>query len=57
MALLGAARATLFLPLNPAITALAGAVLIGEWPSTAEIIGMLLVITGMTLALRSRSTA
>lgn len=57
VALLGAGRATLFLPLNPAITALTGAVLLGEWPSTAEIIGMLLVITGMTVALRSRSTA
>ncbi|AOO83046.1 DMT family transporter [Bosea vaviloviae] len=57
VALLGAARATLFLPLNPAITALTGAVLLGEWPSTAEIIGMLLVITGMTVALRSRSVA
>jgi drug/metabolite transporter (DMT)-like permease len=57
VALLGAARATLFLPLNPAITALAGAVLLGEWPATAEIIGMLLVITGMTVALRSRGTA
>ncbi|MDR6872709.1 drug/metabolite transporter (DMT)-like permease [Bosea sp. BE125] len=57
VALLGAARATLFLPLNPAITALTGAVLLGEWPSRAEIIGMLLVITGMTVALRSRGTA
>jgi drug/metabolite transporter (DMT)-like permease len=57
VALLGAARATLFLPLNPAIAALTGAALLGEWPSPAEIIGMLLVIAGMTVALRSRGTA
>ncbi|AMJ60452.1 DMT family transporter [Bosea sp. PAMC 26642] len=55
--LLGAARATLFLPLNPAITALAGVVLLGEYPSGAEIAGMVLVIVGMTVALRSPSVA
>lgn len=51
--ILGAARATLFLPLVPAVAAVSGAVLIGEWPSGAEIAGMLLVMTGMTVALRS----
>lgn len=51
--ILGAARATLFLPLVPAVAAIAGAVLIGEWPSPAEIAGMLMVMTGMTVALRS----
>ncbi len=52
--LLGAARATLFLPLNPVVTALAGAVLLGEYPSTIEVAGMLLVIAGMSVALRAR---
>lgn len=54
---LGAARATLFLPLNPAITALAAALLLGEYPSAAEIAGMVLVIIGMTVALRAPSVA
>jgi len=52
--LLGAARATLFLPLNPVITALAGIALLGEIPPAAEIAGMLLVIAGMSVALRAR---
>ncbi|CAN5243002.1 hypothetical protein BH10PSE8_BH10PSE8_00290 [soil metagenome] len=52
--LLGAARATLFLPLNPVVTALAGVALLGEYPSVIEIAGMLLVIAGMSVALRAR---
>ncbi|WP_054211653.1 DMT family transporter [Bosea vaviloviae] len=52
--LLGAARATLFLPLNPVVTALAGAALLGEYPSLIEVAGMLLVIAGMSVALRAR---
>ncbi|KPF71646.1 hypothetical protein IP69_05640 [Bosea sp. AAP35] len=52
--LLGAARATLFLPLNPVVTALAGVALLGEYPSGIEIAGMLLVIAGMSVALRAR---
>lgn len=52
--LLGAARATLFLPLNPVVTALAGILLLGEYPSALEIGGMLLVIAGMSVALRAR---
>lgn len=52
--LLGAARATLFLPLNPVVTALAGILLLGEYPSVLEIAGMLLVIAGMSVALRAR---
>ncbi len=52
--LLGAARATLFLPLNPVVTALAAALLLGEVPALAEIAGMLLVIAGMSVALRAR---
>lgn len=52
--LLGAARATLFLPLNPVVTALAGAALLGEYPSPIEVAGMVLVIAGMSVALRAR---
>lgn len=55
VALLGAGRATLFLPLNPAVTAVAGALLLAELPSHFEIAGMFLVIVGMTIALRARS--
>ncbi|PZO02726.1 MAG: hypothetical protein DCF30_04580 [Hyphomicrobiales bacterium] len=52
--LLGAARATLFLPLNPVVTALAGVAVLGEYPSAIEVAGMLLVIAGMSVALRAR---
>jgi drug/metabolite transporter (DMT)-like permease len=55
VALLGAARATLFLPLNPVVTALAGAALLGETPTPLEFAGMALVVVGMTLALRAPS--
>jgi drug/metabolite transporter (DMT)-like permease len=54
VALLGSVRAALFLPLVPIVTALTGAVLLGEHPSYLEIAGMLLVAAGMTLALASR---
>jgi drug/metabolite transporter (DMT)-like permease len=57
VALLGAARTALFLPLVPVVTALAAAPLLSEWPSSTEIAGMAVVITGMTLAFRSRSAA
>ncbi|PTM52290.1 drug/metabolite transporter (DMT)-like permease [Phreatobacter oligotrophus] len=50
---LGAARASLFLPLVPAITAVASAILLGEWPSASELIGMAVVMTGMTIAIRA----
>ncbi|MDP3601420.1 MAG: DMT family transporter [Bosea sp. (in: a-proteobacteria)] len=52
--LLGAGRATLFLPLNPVVTALAAILLLGEYPSPVEIAGMVLVIAGMSVALRAR---
>ncbi|HEY5793813.1 MAG TPA: DMT family transporter [Bosea sp. (in: a-proteobacteria)] len=52
--LLGTARATLFLPLNPVVTAIAGTLLLAEYPSAIEIAGMLLVIAGMSVALRAR---
>jgi drug/metabolite transporter (DMT)-like permease len=52
--LLGSIRAALFLPLVPIVTALTGAILLGENPSMLEIAGMLLVVAGMALALASR---
>ena len=55
VALLGAARAALFLPLVPVVTAAAGVLLLAEWPSTLEMAGMAVVVAGMTLALRARS--
>ncbi|MBY0360335.1 MAG: DMT family transporter [Phreatobacter sp.] len=50
---LGAARASLFLPLVPAITAVASAILLGEWPSAVELVGMVIVMAGMTIAMRA----
>ncbi len=47
---LGASRAALFLPLVPVVTALSGAVLLGEWPSVLETLGMAVAIAGMLLA-------
>jgi drug/metabolite transporter (DMT)-like permease len=52
--LLGSVRAALFLPLVPIVTALTGAILLGENPSMLEVAGMLLVVAGMALALVSR---
>jgi len=52
--LLGSVRAALFLPLVPIVTALTGAILLGENPSLLELAGMLLVVAGMALALISR---
>jgi len=57
VALLGAARTALFLPLVPVVTALAAALLLAEWPSPAEIVGMAVVITGMTIAFTAKSPA
>jgi drug/metabolite transporter (DMT)-like permease len=54
VALLGSVRAALFLPLVPIVTALTGAILLGEEPSMREVAGMLLVVAGMALALASR---
>ena len=50
---LGSARASLFMPLVPAITAAAGAVLLGEWPSATQLVGMVVVMAGMTIAIRA----
>ncbi len=56
VATLGAAKATLFLPLVPIATAAASALLLAETPSPAEIVGMAIVVTGMLIAFRSPST-
>jgi drug/metabolite transporter (DMT)-like permease len=53
---LGAARATLFLPLVPVITATCSALLLKENPTPTEMIGMAIVVTGMLIAFRSPST-
>ncbi|MFM9616293.1 EamA family transporter [Streptomyces niveiscabiei] len=55
--MLGAARAALFLPLVPVVTALSGAAFLGEQASTLEIAGMLLAVTGMLVALKAPSSA
>lgn len=55
VAMLGAARATLFLPLVPIATATASALLLAEVPSPAEIVGMAIVVAGMLIAFRSPS--
>jgi drug/metabolite transporter (DMT)-like permease len=57
VAILGAARAALFLPLVPVVTALSGAAFLGEQASPFEIIGMLLAVTGMLVALKAPSSA
>lgn len=57
VAILGAGRAALFLPLVPVVTALAGALLLGEQASALEIAGMALAITGMVVALKAPSSA
>lgn len=57
VAILGAGRAALFLPLVPVITALAGAILLGEQASTLEIAGMALAVIGMVVALKAPSSA
>ncbi|WP_377838535.1 DMT family transporter [Bosea sp. UC22_33] len=56
VATLGAARATLFLPLVPVATAAASALLLAETPSPIELVGMAIVVSGMLVAFRSPST-
>jgi drug/metabolite transporter (DMT)-like permease len=53
VALLGPVSAAMFVPLVPIVTAVGGIVFLAEWPSVREWLGMLLVVIGMTLALRS----
>ena len=55
VATLGAAKATLFLPLVPVATAAASALLLAEVPSPTEIVGMAIVVSGMLIAFRSPS--
>ena len=55
--ILSAARAALFLPLVPVVTALSGAIILGEQASTLEIAGMALAVTGMVVALKAPSSA
>jgi len=55
VATLGAAKATLFLPLVPVVTAAASALLLAESPTSMELIGMAVVVTGMLVAFRSPS--
>lgn len=57
VAILGAARAALFLPLVPIVTALAGAALLGERASPLELAGMALAVVGMVTALKAPSRA
>lgn len=57
VAILGAGRAALFLPLVPVVTALSSSALLGEQASVTEIAGMALAMTGMVIALRARSVA
>jgi drug/metabolite transporter (DMT)-like permease len=52
VALLGPVSAAMFVPLVPIVTAVGGIVFLAEWPSPREWLGMLLVVIGMTLALR-----
>lgn len=55
VATLGAARATLFLPLVPIATATSSALLLAETPTPTELVGMAVVVTGMLVAFRSPS--
>ena len=57
VAILGAGRAALFLPLVPVVTALAGSALLGEHASALEIAGMAIAMVGMVIALRAPSSA
>lgn len=51
VAILGAGRATLFVPLVPVVTAGAAILLLGEWPTRLETLGMAVAVTGMVVAL------
>ncbi|SDR60671.1 EamA-like transporter family protein [Rhizobiales bacterium GAS191] len=49
VALLGSVQAALFVPLVPIVTALADLLYLGELPSVAEALGMVVVVAGMML--------
>jgi drug/metabolite transporter (DMT)-like permease len=48
--LIGPVRAAMFLPLMPITTAVAGALMLSEWPQPLEWAGMAVVLAGMALA-------
>ncbi|MFI5014254.1 MAG: DMT family transporter [Hyphomicrobiales bacterium] len=51
VALLGPLQAALFVPLTPIVTAFADLLYLGELPSTAEVTGMIIVVSGMVLCI------
>jgi drug/metabolite transporter (DMT)-like permease len=52
VALLGSVRAAMFLPLVPVVAGLAAFLILGEQPSSMEILGTAIVVAGMALVLR-----
>jgi drug/metabolite transporter (DMT)-like permease len=48
--LIGPVRAAMFIPLMPITTAVAGALMLSEWPQPSEWAGMAVVLAGMALA-------
>jgi drug/metabolite transporter (DMT)-like permease len=48
--LIGPVRAAMFIPLMPITTAVAGALMLAEWPQPLEWLGMAVVLAGMALA-------
>ena len=57
LARLEAARGTAYLNLLPLVAAVSGAVVLGERIGPTEIIGSLMIVAGVTLAARSRSSS
>ena len=51
VALLGAVKAALFVPLTPIVTAIIDLLWLGEQPSLTEAVGMTAVIAGMLLCI------
>jgi len=52
IALVGSVRAAVIVTLVPVVTSLLSPVVLAEWPTMREIVGMLVVILGVTLSLR-----
>jgi len=57
LARLEAARGTAYLNLLPLVAAVSGAVVLGERIGPTEIVGSLMIVAGVTLAARSRSSS
>jgi drug/metabolite transporter (DMT)-like permease len=53
--LIGPVRAALFLPVVPCVAAIGAWLVLGERPSEWELLGMLIVVTGMVATLRPTS--